>query len=562
MSNPKSISPAAVASNADSDDFKNAKEALRPENLARHPLLREAATLVENGRFEVATKLLWDFLKDRPRDVRALHLLAEITKRQGRFAEAQTLLEQCVELAPDFIASRYVYANILLRLNKPGAALVQADALAKLEPRNPLFRARKATILEKIGDYAAAAALWRELINDYPTRPESWERYGNALRALGSLQESISAYRKFIELEPSSGNAWWHLADVKTFRFNAADIEQMELQLDRAGLTADDRSYLHFSLGKAYADLRLYEKSFNNYAKGNAIRRVGLAHDPDVLTAYVARCKAVMTADLFRENAGSGCDSHAPIFLVGMPRSGSTLAEQILASHSQIEGTRELDDLATISRQLQKTASQEHCDYPDILARLDVPTLRNLGERYLETVQAHRKLNRPFFTDKMGANFAHIGLIQLVLPNAKIVDVRRGPMACCFSNFAQVFPDGQNNAYRLSDLGHCYRDYVELTAHFDRVLPGKVHRLIYEDLVAEPEAEIRRLLDYLGLPFEQDCLHFYKTDRVVTTVSAEQVRRPIYRDTLEQWKNYEPWLGGLKTALGPVHDAWRGVEYA
>jgi tetratricopeptide (TPR) repeat protein len=559
MSHSKPTSPIQAPSTAENDDFESAKEALRATSLARHPRLREAALLLEKRRFEDSTTLLRDFLKDHPRDVRAVHLMAQIAMRQNRTDDARALLEQCIELAPDFVASRYSYANMLMKLNRPEAAFAQADELTKCDPPNPLFRARKATILEKIGNYEAAAKLWRGLIDDYPFRPESWERYGNALRVLGRLEDAVVAYRKLVELDPHSGIPWWHLADMKTFRFAAGDIDQMERELASTELTASARIFFHFSLGKAYADLKLYEKSFSHYAKGNAIQRIGLTHDSSALTARVANCKKALKPDFFRDRFGCGCDSRAPIFLVGMLRAGSTLVEQILASHSQVEGTRELSDLTTISRQLEDAASRERHTYLQVLANLDAAALRNLGESYLERVRAHRKLDRPFFTDKMGENYFHIGLIQLILPNAKIIDVRRHPLACCFSNFAQIFPDGQNNAYRLSDIGHNYGSYVELMAHFDRVLPGRVHRIFYENLVTEPGAEIRRLLGYLGLPFEEDCLRFYKTERAVTTVSAEQVRKPIYRDAIDQWRDYEPWLGPLKAALGPVLDLYPDV---
>lgn len=404
---------------------------------------------------------------------------------------------------------------------------------------------RHAEALEAVEDYAAAAAQWRALLSDHPARPDLWIRLGHALRGMGAMDDCIAAYRRAIALDPASGGAYWSLADLKTFRFDAAEMEHMEAQLARTGLAAEERVRLHFALGKAYADRALHETSFAHYAKGNALHRVRLKHDPDILSAYVARCKRLFTAELFRGRGG--CDSAAPIFVVGMARSGSTLVEQILASHSQVEGTRELSDLAALARLP---------GYPESLAGLDASALTEMGQRYLARTEPHRKLGRPRFVDKMGANFVHVGLIRLILPNAAIVDVRRHPLACGLSNFMQLFPSGQNDAYRLSDIGRLYRDYVELMAHFDRVLPGAVHRVFYETLVSEPEREIRRLLDRLDLPFEPACLDFHRNVRAVTTASAAQVRRPLYRDALEQWRPYEPWLGPLKTALGPVLDAY------
>lgn len=558
MTPPMSPSPPDAAECAGPDDFERAAEALRPGRLLPHPRLREAAVFFDEKRFGLATQSLREFLKEHPRDASALLIMAEIAAGQGQNAHAETLLAQCLELAPDFTAARYRYANILLQVSKPAEALIEAEELLEKEPQNPLFRSLKAVALEAIEDYAASAAVWRELIGDYPSRPECWVRYGHSLRGMGLQQDCIAAYRKVIELDPSCGGAWWSLADLKTFRFGQAEIEQMGSQLAKPDLRAEDRAQLHFALGKACADLKFYEKSFSNYARGNAIHRLRLEHDPDVLTAYIARCKRLFTADFFHERSGFGCSSKEPIFLVGMTRSGSTLIEQILASHSQIEGTRELSDLAALAKRLQAEIVPG-AGYPFGLERVGAPALKRLGEQYLERTRVHRKLGRPFFTDKMGPNFVHLGLLQLILPNARIVDVRRHPMACGFSNFAQLFPEGHNDAYRLTDIGRLYRDYVELMAHFDRVLPEKVHRILYERLVTQPEDEIRRLLDYLDLPFDRACLQFHDTERVVTTVSSEQVRSPIYRDALERWRHFEPWLGPLIKTLGSVLRAYPSV---
>jgi tetratricopeptide (TPR) repeat protein len=552
--------PTGAASGAAADDFKRAADALRPDRSRLDPRLRGAAGLLERGSAGLATNALREFLARHPRDANALYLLAEAAARQGRNAEMQALLAQCIEAAPDFTAGRFRYANALMQANRPEAALIEADALLKKEPRNPLFRRLKALALEGTQDFAAAAELWRGLIEDYPARYDCWERYGHALRGMGLREDAIAAYRKTIALNPGYGGAWWSLADLKTFRFNDADTNQMESQLARADLAAGDRPQIHFALGKAYDDKKLYEKSFGHYAKGNALYRLGFDHNPDVMTAYVAACRKLFTADFFRDRAVSGCSTAGPIFIVGMPRSGSTLVEQILASHSQIEATRELPNLATVSWRLQQEAMKTYgIEYPAVLAKLDAAVLARAGEHYLESVRAHRKFSRPFFIDKMGSNFLHTGLLHLILPNAKIVDVRRHPLACCFSIFAQMFPKGQNDSYDLMDIGRAYRDYVDLMAHVDTLLPGKVHRVFYEDLVARPEAEIRRLLDHVGVPFERACVAFHKTDRVVTTASSEQVRSPIYRSALEHWQHYEPWLEPLMGTLGSVVTAYPAV---
>jgi tetratricopeptide (TPR) repeat protein len=551
---PDSSTPPADAHNP----FAKAAESLRPRQPLRHPRLREAAALLDDNRSGPAAKLLREFLKGHPRDATALHLLAETAIRQGRSEEAEALLAQCLELSPDSLAARFSYANTLLQLRKPEAALREAEVLLDREAGNPLFRRLKAIALELTGDYAASAVCWRGLVEDYPAERDCWLRYGHVLRALGLREDCVAAYRKAIEIDPAFGGAYWSLADLKRFRFSETDVAQMEAQLARSDLAAADRTRLHFSLGKAYADLGAFDKSFDHYAKANALHRVGLKHDPDVLTAYVARCKSLFTAEFFRARPDFGCDSRDPIFIVGTARSGSTLVEQILASHPKVEGTRELSDLAALARRLQ-LESPRAADYPAMLGKLDAAAATRLGEQYLERTRIHRNPDRPFFTDKMGANFAHLGLLQMILPKAKIVDVRRHPLACGWSIFAQLFPEGQNDAYRLADIGRLYRDYVDLMAHFDRALPGKIHRIFYEELVAGPEAEIRRLLDYLELPFERSCLQFHDTARTVTTASSEQVRSPIYRDALDQWRSYEVWLGPLKAALGPVLDAYPAV---
>jgi tetratricopeptide (TPR) repeat protein len=538
--------------------FKEAEEALRPDHALQHARLREGAGLLAAGRPKLAAKILREYLNDRPNDAAALRLLAETLLRQGHVAEAESQLERCVALAPEFLSSRYCYADTLLKAHKREAAMAEIAVLLAREPRNPMFRMLKATALESREDYAGSCAVWRELVEDYPDRPNCWMRYGHALRGMGARDACIAAYRAVIALDPLFGGSYWSLADLKDFRFSESDIVQMETVLARTDLSTEDRSLLHFALGKAYSDIAEYEKSISSYAKGNALRRLGIKYNPDSFTQYVARCKRVFTRDFFHHRQGFGCVRGDPIFLVGMTRSGSTLVEQILASHAQIEGTRELSELASITRRLQpEMASAE--DYPAILEKLEPAQSEALGELYLESVRPHRKFDRPHFTDKMGSNYAHIGLIHLVLPNARIVDIRRHPMACGFSNFTQCYAHGQHFSFRLSEMGRIYRDYVDLMAHFDRVLPGKVYRVFYENLVDDPEAEIRRLLEFLRLPFEAACLQFHNTQRVVATSSSEQVRQPIYRQSMETWRNFEPWLEPLRTALGSVLDAYPDV---
>lgn len=530
--------------------------ALNPNVSRWHPQAREAARFVQRGQFEQAGELLRNLLATNPQDVGGLYLVAEIAQRTGKRGESESLFAQCADLSPEFDAARFRHANMLLENGKPDAAKKRAEELLERAPLNPVFRALKAMALELLDEYAGSEALWRDVLqagapSDY------WVRYAHVLRVLGRREESIAACREAIARDPSFGRAWWGLAALTSYRFSEADVAQMEALAAKPDIPGENRVPVLFALGKAYADRKQYEKSFGFYGRGNALCRLAVHHDPGVMTAHVARCRAVFTETFFRARAGFGSRSREPIFLVGMLRSGSTLVEQILASHSQIEGTRELFNLGRIARHVEtKIAPRLQQKYPEVSGALDGDECRALGERYLESARPFRKVGRPFFIDKMGNNFVHLGLLHLILPNARIVDVRRHPMACGFSNFIQLYANGQNETYRLSDMGRHYRDYVRLMADFDRVLPGRIHRVLYENLVADPEGEIRRLLGYLELPFEEACLEFHKNARAVSTISSEQVRSPIYTGALAHWRHYEPWLGPLRTALGPAVDVY------
>ena len=381
--------------------------------------------------------------------------------------------------------------------------------------------------------------------------------YGHSLKTIGRQADCIAAYRRCLALGPQLGEAWWSLANLKTFRFDETDVAAMEAQLARGDIGEEDRFHLQFALGKALEDAGAFERSFGHYRDGAALRRAAIDYDADHTTAHAARSKAVLTRALFDARPDWGSAAPDPIFIVGLPRSGSTLIEQILSSHSAVEGTMELPDIISIARRLGgRQRRDQPSAYPEALEALDAETCLALGEEFLERTRIQRKLGRPFFIDKMPNNFAHVGLIHLILPRAKIIDARRHPLGCCFSAFKQHFARGQTFSYDLTELGRYYADYVDLMTHFDAVLPGAVHRVIYERMVADPEAEVRRLLNYCGLPFEPGCLKFYENDRAVRTASSEQVRQPIFTDGVDQWRAYEPWLGPLKTALGPVLTTW------
>lgn len=537
---------------------------LRAGRRIRHPKLRRAAEFLDRNQPNDAERILAGYLEKVPDDTIALDLMAESALQMGRTEIAEPLLARCMNDAAALPIARYHYAKTLYHRNKPLPALAQLEQLLCTDSRNPLYLELQSIILTGLGRHQEALACRRQLTEDHPQSTEIWIKYGLALKIMGRRDDAIAAFRRAIALCPSCGEAWWNVASSGGFQFAPEEFVAMQEQLARPEVAGEDRMYLHYAMGKAHGDRKHYAKSFENYARANAIKRLSIEYDPNWLTRNVANCKALFTREFFHSRAGMGCDSTGPIFIVGLQRAGSTLLEQIFASHSAIEGTSELPDVTLLAEHIgANIAPNYNATYPDVLAKLDDATLRELGARYLETTRFRRSAGRAFFTDKMPYNFLHIALIHLMLPNAKIIDIRRHPLACGFSNFSLHYKFGALFAYRLAELGCAYADYVELMAHFDAVLPGRVHRVFYEDLVRQPEVEIRRLLEHVGVPFEESCLRFHENTRAMDSVSSEQVRRPIFSESIDQWRNYEPWLGPLKTALGPVLQAYPDVpEFA
>lgn len=542
---------------ADGDQFVLASRKLEAQRPLRNQHLNKIASHLLNNRPDLAEAGLNDFLEKRPNDADALGLLARIAVRKGQLNDAISLLERCLAAAPDFDTARLNYAALLFQLNRFAAARTEIDRLLAVDMTNPLFRALKANILESIGEGQESLTLYEQLAAENPNRAESWISYGHALRGMGVQEKSVAAYRKAIECRPDSGSAYWSLANLKSVRFGETDIAAISEQLKRQDLGAADRTMLQFALGKAYEDAGTYDRSFEQYAKANAAMRLRIDYDPDKLTSGVAANKALFTREFLQSRMEAGCKAPDPIFILGRPRSGSTLLEQILSSHSAIEGTAELPYIAALAARMENRQSNSYGSaYLKVLEHMEPAALEALGRDYLERASAHRKLGRPFFTDKKPGNFAHVGMILSMLPNAKIIDARRNPAACNLSIFKHYSSRGQQ---RLSELGRYYRDYVQLMAHFDSVLPGRIHRVIYEEMVANPEAEVRRLLDYLGLPFEESCLRFYETKRAVLTPSSEQVRRPISGEAVDYWRHFEPWLGPLIKSLGSAFTEYPAV---
>jgi tetratricopeptide (TPR) repeat protein len=483
-------------------------------------------------------------LHSAPDDAVALRLLAQVLLGAGRVTEATRKLERAVHLAPAHRKARHSLASALLARGLAGDALPHIDMLLEHAPQNADYRSLRATALAKTGDYAGAIAIYEDLAQRGKRPAPFWLGYAHALKYVGRRAESVRAYRSALEQDAGSGEAWWGLANMKNEFFSPADLAAMRGQLENPALGAENRIRFHYALGRALELDGDYAGSFAQYQAGASLRHAKGTHDADAWSAYVGRVRDVFAAPLFAVHA-DGCADAAPIFILGMPRAGSTLIEQILASHSQVEGTAELPDMGRVVEELSARSGM----YPDCVAGLDAAQLRELGARYIERTRIYRKTGRPFFIDKTPSNWLHAGLIRLILPQAKIIDARRAPMATCFSVFKQLFGHGAAYASDLGDLGRYYNDYVGLMAHFDAVLPGRIYRVEYERLVADTVSEIRGLLAYCGLELEPACLRFWETSRAVATPSSEQVRQPIFRDAVEHWRRYEPFLEPLRAAL-------------
>jgi tetratricopeptide (TPR) repeat protein len=505
----------------------------------------EAAAAMHENRLDVAERILKPYLKEDPFDVRAIRMLAELAARLGRLKDSETLLRRALEINPGFTAARRNLAMVLGRLGRAAEALPLLDELFAAEPEGVGHLSLKAATVARLGDSEQALGLYEQVLAHAPNQPRVLISYGHMLKTVGRADEAVTAYRKASTINSALGEAWWSLANLKTTRFSEEDVAAMQQALSRTDLKDDDRFHLEFALGKAFHDRGRADDAFDHYAAGNALRGKYHPFNAKHLTDLVDRSIELFTRELLTRLGGS--DSTDPIFIVGMPRAGSTLVEQILASHSQVEGTAELAELPAIARGERK--------YPGDAAVFTDEERRIAGDEYIERTAIHRRTDRPFFIDKLPNNWMFVPFIQFVLPNAKIIDARRHPLACCMSNFRQHFARGQDFTYDLADLGRYYSDYVRLMAHMDSVMPGRVHRVVYERMIDDTEGEVRALLDYCGLEFEQACLEFYNTDRAVRTPSAEQVRQPIYRDSTDEWRAYESHLDPLKAALGAVLDA-------
>ena len=514
------------------------------------PAIVTAFSMFADGEIAQAEELVRRYLLEHGDHIEGMRLLAQIGVQLDILDDAELLLQSILERVPDYHAARYEYAVVLLRRHKHIEARQQMETLLRLEPKNRFYRTTYATICTGLGDYERALPLYRDLLEEAPQDADLHLSIAHALKTQGKHQQALESYRAAAAARPGYGDVWWSLANLKTYRFSDEELARMRREESAPRIRSVDRYHLCFALAKALEDRGEFAESFACYERGNALKKAECRYRPGITERNTRLQKAVCTPELFATRANFGCDSSAPIFIVGLPRSGSTLIEQILASHSQVEGTMELAEIPRLVGELEgREVAGAEPRYPAVLAELKAEEACRLGERYLAGARAYRA-GKPRFIDKMPNNFRHIGLMHLILPNAKIIDVRRGAMACCFSNFKQLFASGQQFTYSFDDIARYYRTYIELMAHWDRVLPGKVLRVQYEELVADFEPQVRRILDFCELHFEPACLEFHKTSRRVHTASSEQVRRPINTEGLEQWRHFEPWLGPLAEALG------------
>ncbi|MEM7281852.1 MAG: sulfotransferase [Pseudomonadota bacterium] len=528
-----------------------AQEIVRFANLP--PELVSVSALIHDKELYKAERLCRHFLRNNRHHVEAMRLLAEIGVKLEMLDDAEFLLESCVEFEPEYNRARFEYADVLLRRHKFQKALEQAQILNRKEPDNLAIRSLVGSATVGLGDHEEAISIFDEVLAKEPNQTKVYVTKGHALKTIGRFDDAIASYQQAYKVEPNHGDAFWSLANTKVYEFTDQEIEHMRREEASRDIALDDRIHMCFALGKALEDRGDFEGAFHYYFCGNTLKQDEMRHTPQRLAARIRAQKEVCTRDFFDQYVGVGSQTFDPIFIVGLPRAGSTLLEQIIASHSQVDGTLELPHILSLVNRLRDRnlpESEQGSRYPRILHDLDADLFARFGEQYLTETRVFRA-GAPRFIDKMPNNFVHVGLIKLILPHAKVIDARRHPMACCFSGFKQLFGEGQDFSYGLPEMGNYYREYVGLMKHWDEVLPGFVLRVNHEDVIEDLEGQVRRVLEFLDLEFESGCVEYYKTKRSIRTPSSEQVRQPIYRSGMEVWRNFEKWLDPLKKELGP-----------
>jgi tetratricopeptide (TPR) repeat protein len=522
-----------------------------------------ATSLFEDGDLDAAEPLIRGYLLQHGDQIEAMRLLARIGIARRVFDDAELLLAAVLELAPEYRVARQEYATVLIEEHKYGEArrelelLLSKDTENRKDPENRVLRTLYATSCVGLGEHQRAIGLYQQLLRGVPQDADLYLSIAHAQKTLGQQHQAIDSYHRAAACRPDFGDAFWSLANLKTYRFTDEEIVDMRAAESAPAVSLVDRYHLCFALGKALEDKGEYAESYRYYERGNALKRSESRYRAEIIEYNTRQQIEVCTPEFLARLAGCGAPNPDPIFIAGLPRSGSTLLEQILASHSRVEGTQELANVQQIVRNLRgRDPDLNNPRYPRILAEMSAEEFRPLGEQYLAATRVYRT-GKPYFIDKMPNNFRHLGLIHLMLPNARIIDARREPMACCFSNLKQLFANGQEFTYSIEDIARYYRTYLELMRHWDKVLPGRVLRIQHEDVVEDLEGNVRRILDFCGLEFEPECIEFHKTERSVRTASSEQVRQPIFREGLDQWTNFEPWLKPLKIALGDALSHYR-----
>ncbi|WP_158972906.1 tetratricopeptide repeat-containing sulfotransferase family protein [Paraglaciecola sp. L3A3] len=508
--------------------------------------IRGARDLMYEGKLALADTVCRRFLQSHKHHAEAMLLLAEIGIQLKLYHEAEFLLESCVEIHPTFTTARAEFVNLLSKLGKFSQAKQQAEILLGKHADSHPFLAAKASAMVGIGEIEDAIKIYQYILNARNDLPGIQLLLGHAYKANGDIKQAIAAYQQAYKIRPSFGDAYWSLANTKTYQFSEQELELMQDQLSKIELDHDDKVHIQFALAKTYEDNKQFEKAFSFYQYGNSAKNQRIHYSQGKLSEQISAQKSVFNLNFFSTHENLGNPDPAPIFIVGLPRAGSTLLEQILASHSMVDGTMELHNILGLAARLSSNKS----GYPKVVNDIDHDYFARFGKQFIEETQTYRQ-GAPFFIDKMPNNFMHIGLIKAILPNAKIIDARREPIACCFSGYKQLFAEGQEFSYNLDNLAHYYQSYQSLMDHWDSVLPGFVLRVQHEDVIEDLETQVRRLLDFCQLPFETSCLQFYKTKRAIKTPSSEQVRQPINANAREQWKNFESFLTPLTKVFDP-----------
>ncbi len=521
------------------------------------PELVSVSSLLHDEKIYQAEQLCRHFLKHNQHHPEAMRLLAEIGVRLQILDDAEFLLEKCLEFYPDFHHARSDYVQVLTKRQKFEKALREAQTLYELDKANPVFELSLATCHQAVGNFDQALSMYHAILERDQSNHSLYAAQGHALKTVGRTDDAISSYQAAYKVSPDYGDAYWSLANLKVYQFSDSELNTMREQQAKSTTSLDDKIHLCFALGKALEDRQSYDESFRFYDKGNQLKRDASKYKSQQIIDDFEQQKRLFDRDFFEQRRDYGEPSAAPIFIVGLPRAGSTLLEQILASHSQVDGTMELANIIGFANRLGGRATRnQQSQYPEILDKLQPEHCLKLGQEFIRDTQIHRQ-GGVYFIDKMPNNFRHIPLMQLILPNAKIIDARREPMACCFSGFKQLFAEGQEFTYGLDLIGDYYHAYVGLMNHWDQMIPGRILRVQHEDVLVDLEGQVARILDHCGLPFEQACVDFHKTERAVRTPSSEQVRQPIYKSSMQQWQHYETHLQPLTESLGASKTSYR-----